>query len=200
MEDSPTMLDTQYLKAKHNAGLSYEQYLATGKPNQVESWRKVESQVSLTQQQKDMLGGFVRSMKVLFLSGIWCGDCVRQGPMLSGIAVAAGVQGGGRISLRFLDRDQHVDLQQQVPINGGHRVPVVIFCAEDDHLVGWYGDRTLSRYRLMAAAKLGSHCPLPGGPLPQVDMEDELADWVSEFERVHLLLRLSTRLRQKHGD
>ena len=29
---------------------------------------------------------------------------------------------------------------------------------------------------------------------------DTLQDWVNEFERVQLLLRLSTRLRQKHGD
>lgn len=194
------MLDAAYLKAKHDAGLTYEQYLATGKPHQAESWRKIESQISLTERQKRMLGSFVRSMKVLCVSGIWCGDCVRQGPMLALIAEAAGRQGGGRISLRFLDRDQHMDLQQQVSINAGHRVPVAIFCAEDDHLVGWYGDKTLSRYRLLASQQLGAHCPLPGSPESQVHMEDELADWVHEFERVHLLLRLSTRLRQKHGD
>jgi hypothetical protein len=27
-----------------------------------------------------------------------------------------------------------------------------------------------------------------------------LQDWLDEFERVQLMLRLSTRLRQKHGD
>ena len=63
-----------------------------------------------------------------------------------------------------------------------------------------YGDRSLTRYRAAAARNLGPSCPLPGAPLPQDELEGTLQDWVDEFERVHLLLRLSARLRQKHQD
>ena len=35
-----------------------------------------------------LLGGFTREMKVLVISGIWCGDCVAQGPLLHHIASA----------------------------------------------------------------------------------------------------------------
>ena len=102
--------------------------------------------------------------------------------------------------MRWLDRDEHAELQQALQINAGNRVPVVVFCAEDHELVGWYGDRTLSRYRALAAKQLGPACPLPGAPVADHELEATLQDWLDETERVHLLLRLSARLRQKHGD
>ena len=42
------------------------------------------------------------------------------------------------------------DLQALVRVNGGNRVPVVLFGSEDDELVSWFGDRTLRRYRNIA--------------------------------------------------
>jgi hypothetical protein len=79
-------------------------------------------------------------------------------------------------------------------------VPVVIFMAEDYHPVSVYGDRTLTRYRALAARRLGAACPLPGAPPADDELAATLQDWLDEFERIELLLRLSSRLRQKHGD
>lgn len=189
-------MDAAYLKSKHEAALTYEQYLAGGTPQQKQRWGELYEKVRLTDAQRRLLGGFVRPMKVIAVSGIWCGDCVRQGPMFQKIAEA----GGGKIDLRWVDRDEHMDLQQRVRMNAGNRVPMVVFCAEDYELVGWYGDKPLARYRVQAAQQLGAHCPLPGAPVPQDELEAELSNWVDEFERVHLILRLSARLRQKHGD
>ena len=99
-----------------------------------------------------------------------------------------------------MDRDQHAELAQKVRICGGARVPVILFCAEDYELVSWLGDRTLSRYRAVAQRQLGPSCPLPGAPVDPAEAQATLQDWLNEFERVHLLLRISPRLRQKHGD
>lgn len=189
-------MDAIFLKSKHHAGLSYADYLATGKPEQQASWRKIYDQVKLTDAQRALLGGFTRQMNVIAVSGIWCGDCVRQGPMFEKIAEAS----KGKICLKWVDRDEHMDLQENVKINAGNRVPVVVFCAEDYELVGWYGDKPLSRYRAVAAKALGASCPLPGAAVPGDELAAELADWIDEFERVHWVLRLSARLRQKHGD
>ncbi len=189
-------MDAAFLKQKHDAGLDYDAYVATGKPEQQASWRKMYDQLQLTDEQRSLVGGFTRRMNVIAVSGIWCGDCVRQGPMFQKIAEAS----GGRIVLKWVDRDEHMDLQERVKVNAGNRVPVVVFCAEDHELVGWYGDKPLSRYRAVAAKALGANCPLPGAPVPTHELKAELADWVNEFERVHLILRLSARLRQKHGD
>lgn len=202
-------MNAAYLKEKFEQGLTYADYLATGTPDQKAGWEKIDGQVALSEAHRRMLGACTREMKVLVVSGIWCGDCVRQGPMIQQVADAIGkagdtAGGGGGTSggceVRWLDRDEHMDLQEQVAINAGNRVPVAIFLAEDFEPVGWAGDKLLSRYRVMAQQQLGAHCPLPGAPVPQDELDAELADWVAEFERVHLLLRLSGRLRKKHQD
>lgn len=189
-------MDNAYLAIKHAAGRSYSDYVATGTPEQQENWQAIYDRASLTDGQRQLLSSFTRQINVIALSGIWCGDCVQQCPLIQRIAEA----NSDKIDLRWLDRDEHSDLQAKVAINGGNRVPVLLFLAEDYELVGWFGDRTLSRYRAMAAKQLGGACPLPGAPVPQDEMDATLQDWIDQFERVHLLLRLSGRLRQKYGD
>lgn len=185
-----------YLQTKHEAGQDYASYLSAGTADQQANWRKIEDSVGLSHAQHELIAGFTRLMRVIVLSGRWCGDCVQQGPLLHHIARA----NPQSIDMAWLERDDHPDLQEHVRINAGDRVPVVIFCAEDYELVGWYGDRTLCRYRTMAAKQLGGACPLPGAPVPKDELDASLQCWLDEFERVQLLLRLSTRLRQKHND
>lgn len=184
-----------YLKPKHEAGLAYPDYIATGKPEQQENWKRIYDQASLTEAQQALLSSFTRKMNVIGLSGIWCGDCVQQGPLIQRIA-----EGSSAIDLRWLDRDAHLDLQEKLTINAGNRVPIAIFCAEDYEPVFWFGDRTLTRYRAMAQRQLAGACPLPGAPVPDDELAGTLQDWLDQFERAQLLLRLSGRLRQKHGD
>ncbi len=189
-------MDAGYLQEKHQAGLSYADYMATGKPEQQANWQRIYDQAALTPDQTQLVAGFTRKINVIGLSGIWCGDCVQQGPLIQRIAEANPTV----IDFRWLDRDAHADLQKKVAINAGQRVPVLIFCAEDYELCGWYGDRVLARYRAMAQKQLAGACPLPGAAVAQDELHATLADWLDEFERVHLMLRLSARLRQMHGD
>jgi thiol-disulfide isomerase/thioredoxin len=190
------MLKTDFITEKFNAGLSYDDYLATGKPEQQEAWTGIYNQVQLTADQRKLIAGFTREMHVIISSGIWCGDCVQQGPLLQRIAEA----NTNCIKLVWLDRDEHADLAEQLKINAGLRVPVAVFAAEDNEGVSIFGDRTITRYRAIAAKQLGASCPLPGGPVPTKELQATMQDWLDEFERVQLLLRLSGRLREKHGD
>lgn len=189
-------MDADLIQAKHVAGLDWPGYLKSMTDDQRAAWQKVYDQVELTDHQKAVLGSSVREMNVIALSGAWCGDCVRQGPMFQKIAEAS----NGKIKLKWCDRDEHMDLQEQVKVCGGMRVPVVVFAAEDFEPVGWFGDKPLAKYRLLAAQLQGAGCPLPGAPVPDDELAAELADWCDQFERVQLLLRLSGRLRKKHGD
>jgi thiol-disulfide isomerase/thioredoxin len=187
-------VNAQYLEAKFNNALDWEAYLATD-PQKSGHWRGVYEQVALTPEQRRLVEGFARQVNMLFVSGIWCGDCVEQGPLLQRIA-----EGSPLIDLRFVDRDEHLDLAEQIKINAGLRIPVTIFMAEDFEPVSLFGDRSLARYRALAAKNLGVACPLPGLPVPDDELQATLQDWLNEVERVHLILRLSARLRQKHGD
>ena len=187
-------LDADELAARHGDGLDFEDYLATD-PDRAAAWREIHRRIALDETQRTTVEGFVRRMPVLVVSGIWCGDCAQQGPLLARIADAS-----DRIDLRWIDRDDHPDFSAKLRINGGDRVPVVVFMSEDHEPVSVFGDRTLSRYRAMAAERLGPSCPVPGAPIGRDELRATLADWLDEFERVQLLLRLSPRLRDRHGD
>jgi hypothetical protein len=76
----------------------------------------------------------------------------------------------------------------------------VVFLSEDGQEVGRYGDRTLSKYRQMIADMTGPACPTGIVPPAHDLLAAVIQDWLNEFERAQLLLRLSARLRQKHGD
>ena len=177
-------------------GLSYRDFLAKhATPDQQKRWQAVYDSVTLTGDQRELLGGFVREMRVLCIAGAWCGDCVNQCPILARIA-----EQNPRIAVRFVDRDVQAAAQEAAMMNGGRRVPAVIFLSEDDYECGRYGDRTVATYRQMAADRLGPACPtgiVPPGPAL---LTAATAEWLGQFERNQLMLRLSKRLREKHGD
>jgi thiol-disulfide isomerase/thioredoxin len=189
-------MESAFLSQKFAAALPYDRYLETGTAEQQRRWQQVYDAARLTPAQTALVAGFAREMKVLVVSGIWCGDCVQQCPLMQRIAEA----NPDRVLLRLLDRDVHKDLSSGLRINGGDRVPAVLFLAEDHELCAVFGDRPLSRYRALAARQLGPSCPT-GLVVPEQDeLSATLQDWLNEIERVQLMLRLSARLRQKHGD
>ncbi len=189
-------MKASYLAEKFAAALPYNRYVATGTPEQQRRWKMMLDAVKLTPQQAERIALYRRDMKLLVISGVWCGDCVQQVPLIQRGAEA----NPARIDLRILDRDEHRDLIEPLRINTGDRVPVVLFLAEDHELCGVFGDRTLSRYRALAARQLGASCPLAIAPPERDEWAATLQDWLNEIERFQLLLQLSGRLRAKYGD
>jgi thiol-disulfide isomerase/thioredoxin len=158
-------------------------------------WDAMRRQFTLTAEQQSLLGGFSRRMPVLCLAGAWCGDCINQCPVFDHFAQATKM-----IDLRFLDRDARPEVRAELSVNGGQRVPVVVFLSEDGYEVSRYGDRTLSTYRRMAIDYLGDSCPTGLVAPPAATLAAVAVDWLAEFERAQLILRLSPRLRAMHGD
>ena len=190
------MDNAELLRTKFDEALPYDQFVALGDPmGHRPPWEQRYSQLALTDEQAALVRGFNRQMNVLCLTGTWCGDCALQGSAMQRIAEA----NPEKINLRFILRsDEHADLIVKSQINAGFRVPVTWFLAEDMEPVYSFGDRTLSRYRSMARKALGEdavQAPAPADPVREV-----LQEMLDEFERVHLILRLSGRLREKHGD
>src|SRR5262249_43946750 len=89
-------------------------------------WDDLHARFALSASQKELLRGFTRQMPVLCLAGAWCGDCINQCPVFDHFAAATAM-----IDLRFLDRDARPDVQKLLAVNGGHRVPIVLFLSED---------------------------------------------------------------------
>jgi len=182
--------------AAFDAALPYEAFLERhATAEQRSRWNACHDRIALTAAQRSLLAGFTRRMPVLVLTGAWCGDCVNQCPIFAHFAAAAPV-----IDLRLLDRDALPDIAAHLRVCGGQRVPVAAFLSEDFTPVLFYGDRTLSAYRAAAAAQFGTSCASGAVPPPAEAMAAVIADWLDQFERVQLILRLSGRLREKHGD
>src|SRR5579863_661715 len=190
------MINAPYFSDQFASGLSYDRYLQTGTEEQRRRWTQVYGAAHLSEIQKQLVTGFVREMKILIFSGIWCGDCVQQCPLICRIAEA----NPGKIDLRFVERPKESELVPELRINAGSRVPVVVFLSENNEWCATAGDRTIHRYRAIARAKLGPLCPT-GIVAPDKDeMDATLSDWLNEVERVQLMLRLTPRLRQKYQD
>lgn len=184
------------LFAKFAAGLPLPEFLAKyGTETDRAKWHRAAEQTHLTEAQRQLLGKFTRRTNVLVLAGAWCGDCASQCPIFERFAEAAPV-----IVTHYLDRDEHADVQEALRINGGNRVPVVVFFSEDGHEVARYGERTLARYRQLVEQLVGESCAtglVKGNDPVQMQV---VQDWLDEFERVQWILRLSPRLRKIHGD
>jgi len=174
----------------------YAGYLAASDDEKARRWVELSEKLpALSAEQVARLTGGSRQLNVLVLSGVWCGDCVRQGPMLARIAEAC----GERVTLRLIERGED-ELAEELRILGGARVPVVVFLSEDFFEVGRFGDRLLSAYRAKARRETGPACAVGHVPPPADELAAEMADWVDVFERMLLMVQLSAFLRARHGD
>jgi len=175
----------------------YGDYLKSSDPKCAGRWESLGARVPpLGTEQRARLTGYARTVNVLLVSGVWCGDCVRQGPMIRQIVEACDEE----VSLRVIDRDQNPRLRDEVRILGAARVPVVVFLSEDFHEVGRFGDRTLHTYRLKAETETGAACAVPIAEFPPEELSAERDEWVAIFERILLMARLAPPLRKRHGD
>ena len=182
--------------ALFDQGLAYDAFLEThGNDAQRQRWAAVHAEVLLSDDQRTLLSSFTREMKVLVSAGAWCGDCINQCPLFDHFCSV-----NEKIQIRFFDRDEHAPLAEAISTCGGHRVPSVLFLSEDGFVCGRYGDRTLATYRHMAATQLGPSCPTGIGAVDVNLLAAVTGEWLGEFERIQLMLRLSGRLREKHGD
>lgn len=175
----------------------YETYLAHSDAEKAERWREKAKEIpSLSDEQIARLRGYNRKLHVLVYTGVWCGDCVRQGPMLERIVDAA----DDAVELRCIDRDASDELKNELRILGAMRVPVVVFLTEDFMEVGRFGDRLLTVYRRKAENEVGAACAVPYAKDAEDALAAEQAEWVDIFERMLLMTRLSPPLRERHGD
>jgi len=154
-------------------------------------WDAGKSRVHLIPEQTTSLSGFTRRMNLMILAGAWCHDCSTQCPIFERFAEVS-----PKILVRYLDRDAHKEIAEELKVNGGGRVPVIVVYSEDGFEVCRMGDRTHTGYR-----------KLMGTLLPDFQSLDReawergfAADWLRELERSQWMLRLSPRLKRLHGD
>lgn len=197
MSDKPDYHDkrSDFFKAYFAKALNYQDYLATGEQSHRQRWAEHYQAIQVNTFQQELITGFVRKLNILFMSGIWCGDCVRQGPLLERIAEANKL-----IDLRFIDNKEHPELAEELRLNGASKVPVAVFLSEDFFELARFGDRHLNIYRRKLGEELGPACA-SGLIVPEKDvLNRDLQDWLDIIERVQGMLRLAPMLRRRYND
>ena len=184
----------EFWRSQFESAKPLTQYLADGPANHCAKWEAMAEHIILGDEHRQRAASFVRTMPILCLSGIWCGDCVRQGPILESIACAS-----SKLDLRFIERTSD-RLADEMRINGALKVPVVVMLSEDFYEVARIGDRMLSTYRRKAQRELGPACEVGLVPPVEEELSVEIEEWLNEFERAQWILRLSPLLRDRYGD
>ena len=182
-------------QSKFEQALCYADFLQEhATDEQRRRFAAVHEAVQLGSDQLQLLGSMSRRIYGLCMAGAWCGDCVEQCPVIQRLFDAAPA-----LELRFMDRDADPELAGELQLCGSPRVPQVVFLNEDFDVIGRFGDRTLVKYRRMAETQLGAACPTGLGV--DVELTNAVAQgWLDELERLHWMVRLSPKLRERHND
>jgi thiol-disulfide isomerase/thioredoxin len=183
-----------FWKKHYDMALPYEEYLKTD-PEKAKRWIDFEPRApNLSEDQIKRIQGYDRVINILIYSGIWCGDCVRQVPIIKKIAEAV----GEKVNFKLIERETSPELMEELRIVGATRVPRIVFLTEDFWEIHRVGDRSLPVYRAKAVREIGMN--YDGGMLTPKALEEETEAWVMEFERVLLMVRLSPPLRNRYND
>lgn len=117
-------------------GLTADQYIKGMKVNQSEM-RGISERFSLSNQEKEQLSILKqKGLNVIVLTEDWCGDALLNNPILLAIASEIGIE------VRFLLRDQNLELMDQYLTNGTSRaIPIFIFFNQQGEEQAVWGPR-----------------------------------------------------------
>lgn len=119
-------------------GLSYDAWLAASTyPKYVALQQAIRARAEVAPDFVARVDALDRPWHLLVLSADWCGDAVSIEPWLDALVASS-----PRLSLRLLDRDQHLDLMDQHLTNGRARsIPVVLVLDARGIERAWWGPR-----------------------------------------------------------
>lgn len=94
------------------------------------------------------LKGLKRTVNVVVIAEDWCGDVVRHVPALQAMAEAA-----GKLRVRFITREQYLDVFTRFLTNGGEAIPKFIFISDKFVECGNWGPMPDACRKLIARGK-----------------------------------------------
>ena len=117
-------------------GMTLDQYIEGMKVNREEMLR-IHEQFHLTEEQRSFAAKLAdKNLRVIVLTADWCGDAMLCIPILMRIAEV------GKMELRFLIRDDNLELMDQYLTNGKSRsIPIFIFIDEEGTEQAVWGPR-----------------------------------------------------------
>ncbi|WP_066390997.1 thioredoxin family protein [Neobacillus mesonae] len=117
-------------------GMTVDEYII-GMTRNKEEMQSIYEQFTLKDDDRSKLEALKgKGLRVIVLSEDWCGDALLNNPVLLRVAE------GADIDVRFLLRDQNLELMDQYLTNGTSRaIPIFVFIDQDGNEIGVWGPR-----------------------------------------------------------
>ena len=135
-------------------GVNADEYISAMNVNK-EGMQKIIETFSLSTEEVNQLKALKdKGLKAIALSEDWCGDAMLNNPILLKIAEEVGME------VRFLLRDQNLELMDQYLTNGTSRaIPIYIFIKENGEEYAVWGPRARQVQEMVdeERSKLSSH-------------------------------------------
>jgi hypothetical protein len=129
-----------------------------------------------------------KQLRVLILSEDWCGDCTDNLPIVNRLA-----EESGKLEVRILPRDEHLDVMDQYLKYGQFRaIPLILFLDEDGNVVGDLKERpeSVTQLRARKRQELYANRPDFGEPGAYAELSEEKR---AELQAALLAMREETR-------
>jgi len=145
----PPLLPVLDWRAVCQTGKAYPEWLAAAEDS-THADRIEAARVSLLLPEDALaaIKGLERDVHVAAIAEDWCGDVVRFVPVLQRLADES-----GRAQVRYLSREQHLDVFARFLTNGGEALPKFVFLNDAFVECGNWGPMPESCRRLIARGK-----------------------------------------------
>ena len=142
----PPLLPILDWKAILNSGVPFEAWLdAASSDKNRQALEQGLSDLTLNPQVEATLAALPRPVYVVAIAEDWCGDVRRHVPVLERLAQAA-----PNLEVRYITREQHVDVLARFLTNGGEAIPKFVFLSDQFVECGNWGPMP-SRDRILIA-------------------------------------------------
>jgi hypothetical protein len=132
----PPLLPDPNRQAIFENGKTWDDWINTpDEPVHAERMRELHESITLDTAAVERLGKLERTVNVIAIAESWCGDVIRQVPLLIKMIEAT----NGKARVRFIMREDNPDYFARFLTNGGEAIPKFVFCNDAFTEVGNYG-------------------------------------------------------------
>ncbi|MEE1884233.1 thioredoxin family protein [Pedobacter flavus] len=110
---------------------------------------RIDKTTILNQSLIEYLKDTVNELDFLVITEAWCGDAAQITPVLNKIAENS----NGKLNLKFVLRDENIDLMDNYLTHGGRAIPILIIMNKSGKVVGKWGPRPAILQELMVEWK-----------------------------------------------
>ena len=164
----------------------YDKYIPINQ-KRIKRIRKALAKSGLREEVNDALAGVAPGTKMLVLNEFWCGDGAQILPVHEAMEAAS----EGRLEVKVLMRDAHLDVMDLFLTNGGRAIPKTVMLNADLKVLGSWGPRPTEAMALVKRIK--------SDPAIAHTYSQEVHKWYTQDKQQNIQAELAVLLGHAQG-